>query len=99
MLGQPGDGWRVSLTTLMNERVSIGGAIPPKGSGPDPRRSSRRGRSCPDDRNGRGDARRGDEAVDRAEVLRLTNIRAIAEPQDGRPGPRGLDRQDAHRPT
>lgn len=34
MLGNVGDGWRVSLTTLMNERVSIGGAIPPKGSGP-----------------------------------------------------------------
>ena len=33
MLGKPGDGWRVSLTTLMNERVSIGGAIPQKGSG------------------------------------------------------------------
>ena len=32
-LGEPGDGWRVSLTTLMNERVSIGGSIPPKGSG------------------------------------------------------------------
>ena len=31
-LGQPGDGWRVSLTTLMNERVSIGGAVAPKGS-------------------------------------------------------------------
>src|SRR5215216_1241272 len=31
-LGEPGDGWRVSLTTLMNERVSIGGSIPPKGS-------------------------------------------------------------------
>ena len=25
-LGDVGDGWRVSLTTLMNERVSIGGA-------------------------------------------------------------------------
>ncbi len=33
MLGKPGDGWRVSLTTLMNERVSIGGTIPQKGSG------------------------------------------------------------------
>src|SRR3954451_21411222 len=33
MLGKPGDGWRVSLTTLMNERVSIGGAIPQRGSG------------------------------------------------------------------
>src|SRR5688572_1357442 len=28
-LGNPGDGWRVSLTTLMNERVSIGGTTPP----------------------------------------------------------------------
>ena len=34
-LGEPGDGWRVSLTTLMNERVSIGGSIPQKGSGAD----------------------------------------------------------------
>ena len=34
MLGEPGDGWRVALTTLMNERVSIGGAMPPRGSGP-----------------------------------------------------------------
>ena len=24
ILGQPGDGWRVALTTLMNERVAIG---------------------------------------------------------------------------
>ena len=30
-LGDPGEGWRVSLTTLMNERVSIGGAIAPEG--------------------------------------------------------------------
>src|SRR4051794_18357603 len=33
-LGDIGDGWRVSLTTLMNERVSIGGAIAPRASGP-----------------------------------------------------------------
>ena len=33
MLGKPGDGWRVSLTTLMNERVSIGGTIPQQGLG------------------------------------------------------------------
>ena len=25
-LGEPGEGWRVALTTLMNERVAIGGA-------------------------------------------------------------------------
>ena len=32
-LGDVGEGWRVSLTTLMNERVSIGGSVPPRGSG------------------------------------------------------------------
>ena len=30
-LGEVGEGWRVSLTTLMNERVAIGGQIPPPG--------------------------------------------------------------------
>ena len=39
MLGNPGDGWRVSLTTLMNERVSIGGTIPHEGLGHHRRRS------------------------------------------------------------
>src|SRR6187397_2422133 len=34
MLGRPGEGWRVSITTLMNERTAIGGATPPRGSGP-----------------------------------------------------------------
>ena len=32
-LGDVGEGWRVSLTTLMNERVSIGGQVHPRGSG------------------------------------------------------------------
>ena len=32
-LGDVGEGWRVSLTTLMNERVAIGGQIPPRGTG------------------------------------------------------------------
>ena len=45
-LGNPGDGWRVSLTTLMNERVSIGGTIPARGPARSPR-SRRSGRSCP----------------------------------------------------
>src|ERR1700744_5668881 len=29
-----GDGWRVAVTTLMNERVSIGGAVGRRGGGP-----------------------------------------------------------------
>ena len=32
-LGDIGEGWHVSLTTLMNERVSIGGQVNPRGSG------------------------------------------------------------------
>ncbi|MFN2496363.1 MAG: acyl-CoA dehydrogenase family protein [Pseudonocardiaceae bacterium] len=32
-LGDVGDGWRVALTTLMNERVAIGGAATPRESG------------------------------------------------------------------
>ena len=52
-LGNPGDGWRVSLTTLMNERVSIGGAIAPEGLGPDRARRSRSGRTLPGRAQGR----------------------------------------------
>jgi alkylation response protein AidB-like acyl-CoA dehydrogenase len=33
-LGGVGEGWRVALTTLMNERVSIGGNVPRRGGGP-----------------------------------------------------------------
>ena len=77
----PGDGWRVSLTTLMNERVSIGGAVAPKGSGPiggarRPVASAARGAATPSPE---------DELMElwiRSEVGRLTNIRAGAEPQD-----------------
>ena len=32
-LGGVGEGWGVSITTLMNERVSIGGNVPPRDSG------------------------------------------------------------------
>ena len=32
-LGDVGNGWSVGITTLMNERVSIGGQTPPRGSG------------------------------------------------------------------
>jgi alkylation response protein AidB-like acyl-CoA dehydrogenase len=87
-LGEPGDGWRVSLTTLMNERVSIGGAIPPKGSGSIAALIDAWKR-LPDDRK---DAATLDEVMklwSRAEVFRLTNIRANAARKMGDPGPEG----------
>jgi len=88
MLGGPGDGWRVSLTTLMNERQSIGGGIPLRGSGTIEALVSA-WREAPDDRK---DAATRDEVMklwSRAEVGRLTNIRANQNRKMGDPGPEG----------
>ncbi len=88
MLGKPGDGWRVSLTTLMNERVSIGGAIPAKGSGTI-RDLVKTWQALPSDRQ---DPASRDEVIklwSRAEILRLTNIRANQMRKMGDPGPEG----------
>jgi alkylation response protein AidB-like acyl-CoA dehydrogenase len=88
MLGKPGDGWRVSLTTLMNERVSIGGAIPQRGSG-SISHAVKVWNELPADRK---DAATRDELLklwSRAEVHRLTNIRANAARRMGAPGPEG----------
>ena len=87
-LGQPGDGWRVSLTTLMNERVSIGGTIPAKGSGP-VATLVKTWKDLPAERR---DAATLDSVMKlwiRAEVLRLTNIRANQMRKMGDPGPEG----------
>jgi alkylation response protein AidB-like acyl-CoA dehydrogenase len=87
-LGNPGDGWRVSLTTLMNERVSIGGTIVPQGSGPIAE-AMRIWKSLPAERK---DAATRDELMKlwiEAEVLRLTNIRAGQNRKIGVPGPEG----------
>ncbi len=88
MLGNPGDGWRVSLTTLMNERVSIGGAIPQKGSG-SIAHAVKAWNAMPKDQQ---DKSTRDELMTlwiRAEVHRLTNIRANATRRMGAPGPEG----------
>lgn len=88
MLGRKGDGWRVSLTTLMNERVSIGGLIPLRGSGVIAELVTV-WNSLPDDRR---DSATRDEVMKlwcRAEVLRLTNIRASVARKIGDPGPEG----------
>jgi alkylation response protein AidB-like acyl-CoA dehydrogenase len=88
MLGGPGDGWRVSLTTLMNERVSIGGSIPAKGSGTIAALTQAWNR-VPAERK---DPVARDQVMKiwtRAEVLRLTNIRANQMRKMGDPGPEG----------
>ena len=85
-LGGLGEGWHVAVTTLMNERVSIGGAIMPRGSGPIAG-ALEAWSSAPD----RNPARR-DELMRlwvEAEVLRLGALRAAALRQRGTPGPEG----------
>jgi alkylation response protein AidB-like acyl-CoA dehydrogenase len=88
MLGGPGDGWRVSLTTLMNERVSIGGTVAPKGSGAIGV-AVNLWRSLPAERR---DPVARDALMKlwiRTEVGRLTNIRAAQNRKIGVPGPEG----------
>ena len=73
----------------MNERVSIGGAIPPKGSGPIAALVEGVEATCPPSAR---DAATRDEVMKlwiRAEVLRLTNIRANQNRKMGDPGPEG----------
>jgi alkylation response protein AidB-like acyl-CoA dehydrogenase len=85
-LGEVGGGWRVALATLMNERVFIGGTVPPRGGGPiGAALSAWTG-------YGHTDRARREELVEwwvRAEVLRLTNIRAAQAGSAGTPGPEG----------
>jgi len=86
-LGAVGDGWRVSLTTLMNERVSIGGSIPQRGSGTIAPLVKAFKELPPERREAELD-----EVMKlwiRAEVLRLTNIRANQMRKMGDPGPEG----------
>jgi len=86
-LGDTGEGWHVSLTTLMNERVSIGGQVNSRGSGVIAVAMNEWKRNPQ-----RQDAVSRDALtrlwVD-AEVNRLTNWRASQTRVKGTPGPEG----------
>ena len=85
-IGDIGDGWRVVVTTLMNERVTIGGGIPKRGSGLIAKAIALW------KEHGDSDVVRKDELMRlwiRAEALRLTNIRASQMRAVGNPGPEG----------
>jgi alkylation response protein AidB-like acyl-CoA dehydrogenase len=87
-IGDVGDGWRVSMTTLMNERTTIGGA-----SGSSPRRASALAEVLDlwakrDDRDPVLRDRVADLYV-QFEVLRFVNARAAANRRVGNPGPEG----------
>ncbi len=85
-LGGVGDGWRVALTTLMNERVAIGTTHLPRGGGTIAEAVAvwkEKGHSDPHLR---------DELMKlwcEAEALRLTGIRADQMRSRGTPGPEG----------
>lgn len=89
MLGEEGHGWSVALTTLMNERVALGGRSRRAGAGPIHIVADLYKRQLakhPDDA-----LRKQDRLVQlwiRAEVLRLTNARAAAN-RALNPGPEG----------
>lgn len=85
-LGSAGDGWRVALTTLMNERVSIGGAVAARGSGPIAMAVKLY------KEKGHSDLAVRDELMRlwaASEATRLTNIRASHNRKAGTPGPEG----------
>ncbi|HEY3833456.1 MAG TPA: acyl-CoA dehydrogenase family protein [Acidimicrobiia bacterium] len=88
-LGDVGDGWRVSITTLMNERVSIGGQVPARGGGMIAL-AMRQWEAT--DATTRANGVHRDRLAKlwiEAEVQRLTNIRASNNRKVGTPGPEG----------
>ena len=90
-LGDIGDGWRVSITTLMNERVSIGGTVPPRGSGMIGEAVKIWHQKWAGRKDGHAMSTRDEllKAWVRNEVGRLTNKRASDLRKAGTPGPEG----------
>jgi alkylation response protein AidB-like acyl-CoA dehydrogenase len=91
MLGERGDGWRVATTTLMNERVALSGGGSRKGAGAIRTLMNAWERHAPGLAPADREVRRV-QVADlwiRAEVLRLTNLRAKAALRAGDAGPVG----------
>ncbi|HWD95422.1 MAG TPA: acyl-CoA dehydrogenase family protein [Acidimicrobiales bacterium] len=90
-LGGVGEGWGVSITTLMNERVSIGGTVPPRESGliGEAMKIWRNRWNARDDAHALAIRAELMQSWVRNEVARLTNWRANDLRQAGTPGPEG----------
>jgi len=90
-LGAVGEGWHVALTTLMNERVSIGGGVATRQSGPigEAVRLWKEHHAGDDSPHGRVLKDRLVKLWIRSEVNRLTNVRAGQNRKMGTPGPEG----------
>ena len=90
-IGAEGEGWRAALTTLMNERNAIGG-----GGGGGPKKGGGSIGQLVNLWNNASDHQRSESNRNdvaqlwiRAEVLRLTNMRASQLAKSGNPGPEG----------
>jgi alkylation response protein AidB-like acyl-CoA dehydrogenase len=90
-LGAQGDGWRVAVTTLMNERVSIGGGIGRRGTGPigDALRIWKEKWSGDTSPHALVLRDRLISSWIRSEVINMTNQRAAQVRRAGTPGPEG----------
>jgi alkylation response protein AidB-like acyl-CoA dehydrogenase len=90
-LGGVGEGWGVSITTLMNERVSIGGSVPARGSGLIGEAVKIWNRKWLNRTDAHAVAVKSElmQAWVRNEVGRLTNWRANDLRRAGTPGPEG----------
>jgi alkylation response protein AidB-like acyl-CoA dehydrogenase len=91
MLGKEGQGWRVAIATLMNERSALGAGSTRKGGGPIEILLDLLG-SVPSTRSAAEEALLRDRVARlyiEAELLRLTGIRAKAAQRSGTPGPEG----------
>jgi alkylation response protein AidB-like acyl-CoA dehydrogenase len=88
-IGDVGAGWAVARTTLMNERTALGGSGAPRGAGAIGeavtlyRAAAAAGRAGPVQRD------RLMQLWVRAEVARLTSLRASTAQGEGGPGPEG----------
>ena len=100
-LGEVGDGWHVAITTLMNERVSIGGGIPPREGGVHPRGPDHLARPAE-----ATEAEATERAVQRDELIEAVDPGRGAAPHqhpglaaalDGHARPRGVGRQEPRR--
>ena len=91
VFGDVGGGWAAAVTTLMNERVALGGGVPKQGSGAigDLVEIWKERKDSMDEISSSVMKDRITELWIQAEALRLTNWRAREGSKSGNPGPEG----------
>jgi len=88
-LGAEGEGWKVAITTLMNERLAIGDREAPRGGGPISEAMAVWAAAPEETRRNAVYRDRLMQLWIDAETLRLTNLRSASTARTGTPGPEG----------